>query len=152
MPDEIARRRNTDPWWGLLVAVSALLCNAIFFVNPPGRQALPWISMALAVCSVLFLARGVVRAFSPSHLYRGKVLSVVAAVLSLAPLGMVAFVSVHARELPASAGAPKIGDKAPDFTLPDTNGRQVSLSELFAPGADGSQPKAVLLVFYRGYW
>jgi cytochrome oxidase Cu insertion factor (SCO1/SenC/PrrC family) len=39
----------------------------------------------------------------------------------------------------------KIGDKAPDFTLKDTQGREVSLSKLLGDGP-------VVLTFYRGKW
>jgi thioredoxin-dependent peroxiredoxin len=35
----------------------------------------------------------------------------------------------------------KVGDKAPEFTLPDTNGKPVSLSKLLAEGP-------VVLAFY----
>jgi peroxiredoxin len=56
------------------------------------------------------------------------------------------------RHLPASSGAPQIGQKAPDFNLADTNGKQVSLSELRSSPINGKAPKGVLLVFYRGYW
>lgn len=38
-----------------------------------------------------------------------------------------------------------IGDKAPDFTLPDINGQMVTLSEALQDGP-------VVLVFYRGGW
>lgn len=53
--------------------------------------------------------------------------------------------------LPPSPRAPAVGARAPEFTLPDTNGQPVTLSKLLAP--EGS-PKGswVLLVFYRGYW
>ncbi len=53
--------------------------------------------------------------------------------------------------LPESAGAPKVGEKAPEFTLPDTHGRPVSLAELLKPSEPGEKPW-VLLIFYRGYW
>jgi peroxiredoxin Q/BCP len=39
------------------------------------------------------------------------------------------------------SSALKVGDKAPDFTLPDTEGRQVSLSALLQKGP-------VILAFY----
>ena len=39
----------------------------------------------------------------------------------------------------------KKGDKAPDFTLPDANGKSVSLSSLLRDGR-------VVLTFYRGAW
>src|SRR5215471_11132002 len=39
----------------------------------------------------------------------------------------------------------KVGQPAPDFTLEDVNGKNVSLSEFRGK-------KSVVLVFYRGYW
>lgn len=39
----------------------------------------------------------------------------------------------------------KVGDIAPDFTLEDMNGRQVTLSEVY-------RNRNVVLVFYRGQW
>jgi peroxiredoxin len=44
-----------------------------------------------------------------------------------------------------AARAPKVGDRAPDFTLPDPLGRQVSL-------AGELQQGPVVLIFYRGEW
>jgi hypothetical protein len=56
-----------------------------------------------------------------------------------------------AAQLPESAGAPQVGEKAPDLTLPDTHGQPVALSEVLRPREEGEKPW-VLLVFYRGYW
>lgn len=39
----------------------------------------------------------------------------------------------------------KVGQPAPDFTLEDTDGRSITLS-------DFRGKKSVVLVFYRGYW
>jgi hypothetical protein len=39
----------------------------------------------------------------------------------------------------------KVGQRAPDFTLPDAGGRPVGLAELLARGP-------VVLSFYRGRW
>jgi hypothetical protein len=39
----------------------------------------------------------------------------------------------------------KVGDKAPDFTLKDTEGQDMSLSTLLGHGP-------VVLTFYRGNW
>ena len=41
--------------------------------------------------------------------------------------------------------AVKVGDKAPDFTLTNTGGQEVSLSNLLSKGP-------VILGFYRGRW
>jgi hypothetical protein len=50
-----------------------------------------------------------------------------------------------AARVPAAPTALRVGEPAPDFTLPDAAGRPVSL-------ADYRGRKAVVLVFYRGYW
>jgi hypothetical protein len=39
----------------------------------------------------------------------------------------------------------KIGDKAPEFALPNGDGKPVALAELLSRGP-------VVVVFYRGYW
>jgi peroxiredoxin len=44
-----------------------------------------------------------------------------------------------------TARAPKVGDRAPDFTLPDQLGRRVSLAGELEQGP-------VVLIFYRGEW
>jgi hypothetical protein len=155
MADTIESRRNWALWLGFLLALGAMLCNAVFFVNLPGKRAIPWLSVVLAVVALIFLARGLQRAFGQPRVYRGKILSSILTLVSLLLVGVTIFAFFHARAIPASAGAPKIGQKAPDFTLADTSGQPISLAQLFAPAADDSQaipPKTVLLVFYRGYW
>lgn len=47
--------------------------------------------------------------------------------------------------VPDAPVAFKVGEPAPDFTLPDAAGRPVTL-------ADYRGKKPVVLVFYRGYW
>jgi hypothetical protein len=159
MPDATERRKNTAPWWGLLFALGAIGCNVAFFVSPPLQGALPWLSVLFGVLALVFLATGLRRAFGQAHVYRGKVLSVVLTAIALFPLGLTAFAFVKARELPSSTVAPQVGQRVPDFTLSDTTGKPVSLDQLLAPAASASTsqsqaqaPKAVLLIFYRGYW
>jgi len=155
MPDMAEGRRNWVLWLGFLLALGALLCNAAFFINPPGQRAIPWLSVLLAGVALIFLARGLQRAFGQPKVYRRKILSSIVALVSLLLAGAAVFSFFQARAIPASAGAPKVGQKAPDFTLADTSGQPVSLAQLFAPAAGDSQvipPKAVLLIFYRGFW
>jgi cytochrome oxidase Cu insertion factor (SCO1/SenC/PrrC family) len=59
-------------------------------------------------------------------------------------LGGAAFNFVLAR-IPAAQTNLRVGERPPDFTLPDAGGRPVSL-------ADYRGEKPVVLVFYRGYW
>jgi cytochrome oxidase Cu insertion factor (SCO1/SenC/PrrC family) len=49
------------------------------------------------------------------------------------------------KQVPLSAQAPRIGEKAPEFTLPDQNGKQIALTDLLSPNG-------AILIFYRGYW
>lgn len=50
-----------------------------------------------------------------------------------------------AARIPGTPAALRVGERPPDFTLPDASGRPVSL-------ADYRGKKPVVLVFYRGYW
>jgi hypothetical protein len=47
--------------------------------------------------------------------------------------------------IPAPATALRVGEAAPDFTLPDAAGRPVTLASF-------RDQAPVVLVFYRGYW
>lgn len=168
MPELTARQRNWAPWIGLLLAVAALLSNAGFFLGLPGQRAIPWLSVALAIAALVCAVIGVMRAFRQPQVYGGKISSSILGVVSLLICGLVGFASFHSRDLPVATNAPQVGQKVPDFTLADTNGIQLSLDGLLgrAPGSlsQGSpppinspyvssvRPKAVLLVFYRGYW
>jgi hypothetical protein len=100
---------------------------------------------------------GLIRAYRQAAIYRGKISGPILAALSLAIVGMFSYiVFFHTKELPASKQAPQVGQKAPDFTLPDPNGKQVALSSLLAKSAPapatGHADQWVLLIFYRGYW
>jgi hypothetical protein len=59
-------------------------------------------------------------------------------------LGSATFNFVLAR-IPEARTALRIGQRPPELTLPDADGRPVSL-------ADYRGQKPVVLVFYRGYW
>jgi hypothetical protein len=65
----------------------------------------------------------------------------------LASLVLIFYGLIYGNAASAQAGKPalKVGDKAPDFSLPNGDGKPVSLSELTAKGP-------VVLIFYRGYW
>ena len=146
------RRRNTALWLGLILAIAALFSQGLFFLKVPGQNALPWLSLTMASVAVVLVAIGVGRAFIRPQLYRGKIAGSIIAVVSLLLLAVTVFGFVIARKLPGTAGVPQVGQKAPSFTLADTNGQQISLEQLLSTPVGNSHPKAVLLVFYRGYW
>jgi hypothetical protein len=152
MPDLRERRKNLAPWWGLLFALGAIGCNVLLFVGSSAQSAMPALSLVFAVGAIIFLGIGLKRTFGQPQIYRGKVLSVVLTVVALLPVALTAFAFVTARKLPSSTAAPQVGQKAPDFTLADTSGKPVSLDQLLSGSSSAPAPKAVLLIFYRGYW
>jgi hypothetical protein len=83
------------------------------------------------------------------HIGKTKLLRVAAA---LSVIIFVALLNPSFAQLPISSGAPSVGQKAPTFTLPDQNGKLVSLADLLKQGPGGAKPSGVALVFYRGYW
>jgi hypothetical protein len=152
MPNPTDRRRNLAPWWGLLFAIGAIGCNVAFFVSSPLQGALPWLSLSLAVLALIFLVAGLWRALGQPQVYRGRALSVMLSVIAVFAIGLTAFAFVSARKLPSSTAAAQVGQRVPDFSLSDTSGKRVSLDQLLAAGSGSPAPKALLLIFYRGYW
>ena len=146
------RRSNSAVWLGLILAVVSLLSQGLFFLKVPGQNALPWLSLVLATVAVILVLIGVKRAFFESQLYRGKVAGSIVTVISLLVFAVTVFGFVTARKIPGTVGVPQVGQKAPDFTLADTNGQNISLAQLLSTPVGNAHPKAVLLVFYRGYW
>jgi O-antigen/teichoic acid export membrane protein len=151
MTDANRKRVNSALWWGLLFTVLGLLSNGLYFLGLPARLVV-WLSLLVPAVGLVFLLIGLQRAFARSDRYRGKVLGSVLTALAVLLFVGAAFLFVHARALPRSAGAPQVGQRIPDFTLPDSNGQPISLSQLFSAPPGGAEPKAVLLIFYRGYW
>jgi hypothetical protein len=151
------RRMNWPIWAGFLLSLAALCSYPLFFAQFPVTRDFPWANLLLFGIAAALLGAGLRRAFSQQAHYRGKIIGPVLTVVSMAVMGFFVFlVSFASRGLPASHGAPQVGHKAPDFTLPDINGKPVSLSGLLgeaqATAADNAKARSVLLIFYRGYW
>src|SRR6185295_4921429 len=133
------RRRNFLPLAGLLVCVIAFLSYPFFFARFPVTRDVAWANWLLFALGLGLVVAGLVRAFRWPERYRGRILGPILGVLSLAVLGFFLFATlVFSRQLPESAGAPKAGQRAPDFTLSDTRGRPVRLSDLLGPEAGGA--------------
>lgn len=148
----MTRTRNFLPLAGFLVCVVAFLSYFLVFAQFPVTRDVPWVSWLLFAAGLALLGAGIRRAFRTPERYRGRIAGPILGVLSLAIVGLFLFLTLSfSRQLPQSADAPKVGQKAPDFTLPDAQGRPVQLAGLLGPQA-GGQPGWVLLIFYRGYW
>lgn len=159
MPDNAATglavqpRRNGLLWAGGLLIIVAVLSNALFFVRVPGQRLLPWLNLVLFVIPVVLLVLGLRRAITRPEVYRGKTTGWILTGLSVVLLAFAVFGLYASRNIPDASRAPKVGEQAPDFVLPDTSNKSIRLHDLLSmPMDNGAPPKAVLLVFYRGYW
>ncbi len=149
------KRLNWPLWVGFLLTLGAFLSYFFVFVWFPFTRDFPWANLVLFVIAGALLFMGLRRAFASDcpHRIRSRIVSSIVSVLSLAVFAMFIFVIfVVGRSLPPSKGAPQVGQRVPEFSLPDTSGKQVSLKELLTTPINGKAPKGVLLMFYRGYW
>ena len=143
------RRWNWPIWVGFVVVVIGLFSYE-FFARFPITRDFPWANFLLFGIGLALLLVGLFRAFGRPQVYRGKIFGSIfaaMAVLFVAFFSYVIFYVLH--QVPASAGAPRVGQRAPDFLLLDPNGKPVGLGDLLR-GPSG--PKPVALIFYRGFW
>jgi len=149
------RRLNWQLWVGFLLTLAAFITYFSVFVWFPVTRDFPWANLLLFAIAAGLVFLGIRRGFAPDrpHPTASKIVTTIVASLSALVLAFFVFaVFIAARWLPASKGAPQVGQKAPEFTLSDSNGRSVSLAEVLSTPQNGSPTKGVLLVFYRGYW
>jgi len=149
------RKQNWHVWIGFLLCVVGFFSYPFFFARYPVTRDVPWVNFLILAGGLGFLLSGLWRAFGRSQEYKGKILGPIFGFIGLVAAALFCFVIFFgSKQLPKSAGAPKIGQKAPDFTLVDTNHKEVSLASLLAAPLpnSGAPPKGVLLIFYRGYW
>jgi cytochrome bd-type quinol oxidase subunit 2 len=140
-------------WSGLLLAIVALMSYPTFFVRFPATRDVPWVNLILLAIAAALAFVGLRRAFASGSTRRRKIIASIAATLTVVVIFFfVAGFMIYPRRMPASHGAPQIGQRAPDFRLPDTSNQPVALSQLLTQPIDGKPSKGVLIVFYRGYW
>lgn len=81
-----------------------------------------WANLVLFAVAALLVFFGIRRAFAPERRRLSKVVASIVATLSVLNIAMFIFVAfVASRWLPASTGAPQVAQKAPEFSLNDTN-------------------------------
>ena len=141
------RSWNWPIWVGFLLVAAGLLSYVPIFAQYPATRDFPWVNLLMFAAALLLLAIGLTRAYGRRDRYHGRIFGPLLALLSVVGIGFFAWgIFIVARDLPASASAPHVGQKAPDFTLPDQDDNPVALADLL------SGSKAALLIFYRGYW
>ena len=141
-------RWNWCLWIGFVVVLVGLFSYELF-VRFPVTRDFPWANLLLFAIGGILLVTGLVRAYGQPARYRGKVFGPILMTISLLVFGLFAYALFYiARQMPASAGAPRVGDKAPEFTLSDQDGKSVPLADMLSSAGT----RADLLIFYRGYW
>jgi hypothetical protein len=149
------RRWNWYLWAGFLLCVAAFVSYPFVFAKFPVTRDIPWANLMLFAVGGVLLVIGLQRAFGQAQQYRGKIFGPILGALSLLALGFFCYIVFSmTKQLPPPSAALRVGQKAPEFVLPDTNNNPVALSSLLTTPLPGLQtpPKGVLLVFYRGYW
>jgi len=134
------KRVNWPLWLGLVLSAAALVSYFIVFARFPITRDVPWATWLLFAIALVLLSAGWRSA-------RRKILATVICILGVAMLALFTTYIFALTKTPAvSPSTPTVGQKAPDFILPDKNRELVELSKVLE-GSNG-----VLLIFYRGYW
>jgi hypothetical protein len=157
------RNWNLRTWMGFVLCLAAMVSYPTIFVRYPITRDFPWATLLLIALGIFLVASGVARAFRRPDAYRGKISGSILSVLTVLLVGFFLVEILYVtKRIPASHGAPQVGQIAPDFTLPDSKGNGVTLSSLLnssfraddrpTAGAASGRTAAVVLIFYRGYW
>jgi hypothetical protein len=148
------KRLNWQIWAGFLLTLVAGFSYPFVFVRWPITREFPWANLILFAIALVLLFLGLRRAFKRDKRIVSKIFSSLAAAFGVLMLAALLFlIFVMGSWLPPSSAAPEVGQKAPDFTLIDSNDKPVALAQLLTePSINNKPPKAVLLIFYRGYW
>jgi len=140
------RKWNWPIWVGFFVLVAGVFSYE-FFARFPITRDLPWANLLLFAIGIALLISGLFHAFGRPQVYRGRIFGSVFAVVAVLVVALFSYEIFYAlRQVPASAGAPHVGQKAPDFLLLDQNGKPVGLGDLL------SGSRGAVLIFYRGFW
>jgi hypothetical protein len=140
------RKWNWAIWVGFVVVLAGLFSYA-FFAQFPITRDFPWANLLLFGIGAALLLLGLFRAFGRPQVHCGKIFGSIFTAIAVLVVAFFSYEIFYAlRQVPASSGAPRVGQKAPDFLLLDQNGKPVGLGDLL------SGSKAVVLIFYRGFW
>ena len=140
------RKWNWPIWVGFVVAVGGLF-SYDFFAQFPITRDFSWANLLLFGIGGAFLIVGLFRAFGRPQLYRGKIFRSLFTAITLFLFVFFSYEIFYVlRQVPLSSQAPRIGEKAPEFTLPRSEWKPITLGDLL------SGSKAVVLIFYRGLW
>ena len=141
------RHWNILIWAGFAIVIAAFVSYVPLFASFPLTRDVPWANYLLFLVGGLLLGAGIRRAFRDSERYRGKISGSILSGLSLVLFGFFLFFIFYlGKQIPSAESALRPGQPAPSFTLSDAAGKLVASSDLL------KNRRALVLVFYRGYW
>jgi hypothetical protein len=141
------RSWNAFVWLGFGITLAAILSYFLFFLQFPETRDVPWVTFLLFVPAVWLLAAGLKRAYRQPDRYRGKISGPILSLLSAGLIGLFGYFAIAlTKDLPSGSAALQAGQRAPGFTLADSGGKPVALSEILGKN------RGAVLIFYRGYW
>jgi len=135
------KRPKLALWSGLLLTLTGIASYFALFSRWPVTRDIPWTAFVFFLIAIPLLISGVRRA--QRKLMPSILAGITAVIILVFSIGIFA-----GSRLPQSSEAPAVGKRAPDFTLPDVNHHNISLTTFLAEPST----KQVLLIFYRGYW
>jgi hypothetical protein len=140
------RKWNWAIWIGFVAVVAGVFSYG-FFARFPVTRDFPWANLLLFGIGIALLLVGLFRAFGRPQVYRGKISGSIFTAIAVLVVAFFSYEIFYVlRQVPGSAGARHVGQKAPDFLLLDQNGRPVGLGDLL------SNSNGAVLIFYRGFW
>src|SRR4029077_15390696 len=105
------RKWNWPIWVGFILAVGGLFSYE-FFARFPITRDFPWANLLLFGIGAALLLVGLFRAFGRPQLYRGRIFGSVFAVIALFLFAFFSYEIFYVLlQVPASAGAPRVGEK-----------------------------------------
>jgi len=141
------RSWNLPIWIGFVIVAIALASYIPVFTKFAVTRDFPWANYLLFLAGGVVLAWGLRRAYRDPQRYRGKISGTVLGTLAVVLAGFFVFFTVYlSKQIPSAESALHTGQRAPAFTLQNADGKAVTFADL------ANNHRAVLLIFYRGYW
>ena len=144
---EIVRRhlpRQRAVWLGLLLTIVGVLSYFLIFAMHPSTRDFPWVNLPIVLLGTFLAVRGTL-GWRQQTLWVSRWGRLLAGVLSVAFAALfLAYVFVISYQLPKPGATAEALEQVAPFTLTDTEGQPVKLSDY--------QGRRLIISFFRGYW